>query len=365
MRTRRNLMIGGGGLLLAGAAATWLGLRDMGSMQDYTAAVTALRAALPARPKAADLIRFATLAANSHNTQAWTFHAEARSITLAPDRTRATPVVDPDDHHLFVSLGCAAENLSIAAASRGLPGRLQFYARGGGVVRFSYADGAAVDTDLSDVIALRQSTRGMYDGSTLTSAELDRLAMAARLPGVDLILMTDHGQMAKLADLIAAANTAQIADPAFMAELKHWMRFNPRDAINAGDGLFSATTGNPVMPDWLGQMMLDWAYTSKSENTSNAAKIASSAGLAVFVAAKQDAEHWVKVGRACQRFALQATAMGLKHAFLNQPVEVAALRPALASLIGLPGRRPDLVMRFGRGAAMPYAARRPVSAVMV
>lgn len=196
MRTRRNLMIGGGGLLLAGAAATWSGLRNMGSMQDYTAAVIALRAALPARPKAADLIRFATLAANSHNTQAWTFHAEARSITLAPDRTRTTPVLDPDAHHLFVSLGFAAENLSIAAASRGLPGRLQFYAGGGGDVRFSYAEGAAVDTDLSDAIALRQSTRGMYDGSTLTSAELDRLTLAARLPGVDLVLMTDPGQRA-------------------------------------------------------------------------------------------------------------------------------------------------------------------------
>ena len=86
---------------------------------------------------------------------------------------------------------------------------------------------------------------------------------------------------------------------------------------------------------------------------------------AVFVAAKADAEGWVHAGRACQRFALLATALGLKHAFLNQPVEVAALRSDLAALLVMPGRRPDLVMRFGRAAAMPFSARRPVDTVMV
>jgi hypothetical protein len=72
----------------------------------------------------------------------------------------------------------------------------------------------------------------------------------------------------------------------------------------------------------------------------------------------------VQAGRASQRFALAATALGLKHAFLNQPVEVPRLRPELAALVGMPGRRPDILMRFGYGAALPYSARRPVAAVL-
>ena len=84
----------------------------------------------------------------------------------------------------------------------------------------------------------------------------------------------------------------------------------------------------------------------------------------MFSGQREDREHWVQAGRACQRFALQATALGLKHAFINQPVEVLALRPELASLIGLTGRRPDIVMRFGCGPLLPYLPRRPVAAVM-
>ena len=91
----------------------------------------------------------------------------------------------------------------------------------------------------------------------------------------------------------------------------------------------------------------------------------SSSGVAVFVSQRDDRDHWVRAGRACQRFALQATALGLKHAFVNQPVEVASLRPELAALVGMPGRRPDIVMRFGYGPVLPFSARRPVQATLV
>jgi len=31
----------------------------------------------------------------------------------------------------------------------------------------------------------------------------------------------------------------------------------------------------------------------------------------------------------------------------------------------MPGRRPDIVMRFGRGLPLPFSARRPVEDVLV
>ncbi|MFM9887270.1 MAG: Tat pathway signal protein, partial [Burkholderiales bacterium] len=58
-----------------------------------------------------DLVRYATLAASSHNTQPWTFKIEPGRIAILPDLSRRCPAVDPDDHHLYASLGCAAENL--------------------------------------------------------------------------------------------------------------------------------------------------------------------------------------------------------------------------------------------------------------
>jgi nitroreductase len=76
----------------------------------------------PLRPDGGieELVRYATLAANSHNAQPWRFTIEEHRVSIAPDFSRRCPVVDPDDHHLFASLGCAAENLVHAAAAAGL-----------------------------------------------------------------------------------------------------------------------------------------------------------------------------------------------------------------------------------------------------
>jgi len=50
---------------------------------------------------------------------------------------------------------------------------------------------------------------------------------------------------------------------------------------------------------------------------------------------------------------------------VNQAVEVAALRPALASTIGEAGRRPDLVLRLGYGPSMPLSPRRGEADLLV
>ena len=217
---------------------------------------------------------------------------------------------------------------------------------------------------LFDTIPKRQSTRADYDGRAVSLADLKTLAAAAAVPGVDLILITDRPQMDRIRDLVVAGNGEQMADPAFILELKSWLRFSSRQALKSGDGLYSAASGNPSLPEWLGPRAFDLLVTAKSENDKYAGQLRSSAGIAVFVGAKENREHWALAGRACQRFALQATALGLKHAFINQPVEVAALRPELAALVGMPGRRPDIVMRFGYGPFLPYSVRRPVETVI-
>ncbi|WP_342586245.1 Acg family FMN-binding oxidoreductase [Methylobrevis pamukkalensis] len=358
------MLIGAGGALMlaGGAAAGWRSA--VGSMDDFDAYTGGLRAPMPADPDIADILRYATLAASGHNTQPWRFRVAERSVDILPDLSRATPVVDPDNHHLFVSLGCAAENLLIAATATGRAGQLETDA-GGERIRYSFSRTEPHPHPLLAAIPRRQSTRADYDGRPVPAADIAALRQSTETPGVRLVLVTDRPRINQVRDLIVAGNDAQMADAAFMAELKRWLRFSPRGAMASGDGLFSAASGNPVMPEFLGGPAFDAFFTASAENDKCARQIDSSAGLAIFLAEREDPAHWIAVGRACQRFALAATAAGLKHAFVNQPVEVARLRPELAALIGESGTRPDIILRFGYGPAMPFSPRRPVNAVLV
>ncbi len=313
-----------------------------------------------------ELVRCATLAPSSHNTQCWKFALDpnGRLISVLPDLARRCPAVDPDDHHVFVSLGCATENLIQAALAHGLQGEAQFDAAGS-AVRVMLKPTRAVTTPLFTAIPLRQCTRGNYDGKALSSEELALLQRAGSSDTVRLLLLTERPAMEQTLEYVIQGNTAQLADAAFVRELKDWIRFNGSDAVRMRDGLYSVSSGNPNIPSWIGDVAFRWLLTAKGENDKYARQVRSSAGIAVFVGLAADKAHWVEVGRCYERFALQATALGIRNAFLNQPVEVAALRPPFAAALGLSGQRPDLVVRFGRGPVLPRSLRRPVEAVLV
>ena len=347
MMTRRKALLAGAGAVVAGGA----GYLAMSGGPSYDDAVTSTwQRREPGTDAGLDyLVHYATLAANSHNTQPWLFRQAAGRVTIEPDLRRATPVVDPDHHHLFASLGCAAENLMLAANAAGKGASLAF--DGDGRVEIDLAGNAASDP-LFGAILDRQCTRNEYDGQPVSTADLDALMKAARVDGCELIVIPDKSRMEQALELIIAANTAQVEDAAFTAEMKSWLRFSSARAIATGDGLYAACSGNPTMPQWLGNIVFGFVFTPGSENDRYARQIRSSSGLAVFVTDKDDKQHWVQAGRSYQRFALMATSLGIRNAFLNQPVEVAAMRPEFAKLLGLEGKRPDLIVRFGRGPAI-------------
>ncbi|MFQ4138041.1 hypothetical protein PGN35_017155 [Nodosilinea sp. PGN35] len=102
-----------------------------------------------------DLVRYGTLAASSHNTQCWRFRVNDQGITILPDRSRRCPVVDPDDHHLYVSLGCAAENILQAAKAHGLAGQVQFDSTGEGAIHLTFTPCTPENTPLVEAIPVQ------------------------------------------------------------------------------------------------------------------------------------------------------------------------------------------------------------------
>ena len=311
-----------------------------------------------------ELVRYATLAASSHNTQPWKFRLEPGRISIVPDFTRRCPAVDPDDHHLYASLGCATENLLLAAHAAGWQGRVSYDAVESGVT-VHLTETPPYCSTLFDAIPWRQCNRGEYDGSALLADEIRLLKEAGKGEGVSLLLLTDWEQKANVAEFVARGNTAQFADRAWSNELTTWIRFSAAEAVRTGDGLYGPVMGSPSVPRWLGQAFMRVAFSARQQNEKDRKNIRSSAAVVVIVSDLDDKAHWIEAGRCYQRMALQATALGLCTAFINQPVEVAELRPQFAAFLGVGPRRPDLVVRIGRGLEMPMSLRRPVAEVLM
>lgn len=321
---------------------------------------------LPFDPR--ELVRMATLAASSHNTQPWKFRIGADAITILPDFSRRCPAADPDDAHLFRSLGCAAENLVHAATSQGLTPLVRFDQRARSVVVTLKADPAIRVSELYQAIPVRQCTRTLYAGIPASAGEVLQLQRSAVGNAARIEIFTSDRDKDNIIDYIRQGNTAQLQDRAFVRELVQWIRFNDDEALRLRDGLCGRVMGTRAAPRWLAARLLPLALRMGARKTSasDAAKISSSAGVAVFVGRGHDEASWIQVGRAFERFSLRAALMGIRVALLNPPVEVPRVRQQFESWLGLHGSESaQLVVRFGFAPLAPYSLRRPVDDVIV
>jgi hypothetical protein len=167
---------------------------------------------------------------------------DARGFTMLSDLMRRCPAVDPFGRDVLVCLGCAAENPAQAALAHGQHASVRFDAAGD-VVRVAFSSSPSRASPLFQAIPARQCTRGHYDGPPLSSPELALLELAGKPAHVGLLLRTERTAVQGGLSCVIQGNTALMADPAFVGELRSWLRFNGSDAVRNGQGLSSASSG--------------------------------------------------------------------------------------------------------------------------
>jgi hypothetical protein len=310
-----------------------------------------------------EMVRYATLAANGHNTQPWKFAIRQDAVEIRPDDSRRLPVVDPENRELWISLGCALENLLLAARATGYAPTVA-YPDADDVIRVQLALATPQAGSLFDAIPLRQTTRSVYDGRTVPSADLDTVQSLPLEPGVSLRFLTTPADMETALEYVSAGNLQQYADRAFVDELIAWLRFNKKEALATLNGLYSRCSGNPTVPRWLGRMFV--AGTKPEQQAgADAEKLRSSAGAVIISSDTDDKAAWVRAGQVYERLTLQMTALDIKSALLNQPIEVAELRGQFQNALNLGAYLPQLLVRFGYADALPKSLRRPVEQVLL
>jgi hypothetical protein len=347
--------MGAAGIAAVGGYAMW----EFPPGLDYDGRAAALRDVagldFTGAARTESLIRCAALAANAHNSQPWKFAVWEDGLDILPDLSRALPVVDPSDRALWISLGCALENLRIAALAAGWHPDIE-YPGPDRRIRVRLTADEPQPSERFEAIPLRQNNRSEYDGSPPDPQASARLAAVEPEPGVSVRWITDRSGMDLAAEYLREGNLRQYADRAFREELIRWIRFSRKEALASGDGLYVGCTGNPDVPRWLGARFVAGTDPRRQAEADDR-KLRSSSGAAVIASEADEPGAWVRTGQTYERIALTLTGLGLACAFLNQPIEVADLRVQFRSALGA-GGFPQLLLRFGRAERMPFSLRR-------
>jgi len=202
----------------------------------------------PERLRLESLVDYALLAPSSHNTQPWSFAVCGNEIRVFVDRERWLRVADPDQRELYLSAGCALENLLVAAAHHRYKATVSYVCEDrvdglAAVARFE-PDGRDEDrrVPLFDALRKRQTNRRPYHRRPLARDVVTRLYAAVHDEGVQLWLFTDAETSGRVEQLLELAERTQYSDPAYRRELA--------ESIGSGvfgHGWFEARAGRLVV----------------------------------------------------------------------------------------------------------------------
>jgi hypothetical protein len=304
-----------------------------------------------ARDKLAFLVRYARLAPSDHDTQPWRFVVADTHVDIVADLSRAMRLVDPHYREVTLSCAAAAETLLAAVRAYGYDGVItpspEPHARTV-IARFELGQTARrtlLDRDALAAIARRRTVTRRYTQAPVPAALQTLMQENARAYGIDLHLVSDVLTKDKIARLVVEADQIQFDDPAIRAE------FASVGAIGAGFSRMGAAL-----------FRLFELGGSMERHASMHAPL-----FGVFTTKRDNHEDWVATGRATAAVLHGVTMHGLVSAFLNQPIEVEAIRKQLASLLGS-SETPQLLGRFGyvkEDLVLHRTEQRPLNDVLI
>jgi nitroreductase len=330
------------------------------------------------------LVRAAILAASPHNTQPWLFKVTDSWIELYIDTQRNVGALDPYLREQHIGMGCALENLMLAAAANGYAGTVTLLPGPLGpipaeprpklVARVDLATGNREASELYDAIPRRHTNRSAYlPQKPIPPQFVDTLSRLASDEGdVKIFLFTADAARKKIVAISSASNAELYSDPEVERGSERWIRTKWSVVQNFRDGLTIDAFGLPpiatavvkVMPMW----MLRWAVARGAKNGYSDLMLSAPLIGIIAVHDRYDQEQCLRAGRLWQRVHLLATARGLAGRPCNEAVEMidherALGRPArravlLGEVMGAATWEPTFVFYMGYPTRPPRASPR-------
>ena len=276
------------------------------------------------------LVHAAVLAANPHNSQPWLFKVGEGFIDVFADTKRNIGTIDPYLREMYMGVGCAVENLRIAALHDGFAPLVKWMPEPGNVThaaRVELAKATPVPSVLYDAIPNRHTNRAAYDiARALTADQLAGLVgNDADTEGAKVIWFISTEDRKRVGDQIVAATEAIIADKEQSGDSAKWFRWNWDDVQSLRDGLSLDAQQLPPFINFVAKV-LPAMSTEQSDagwlKSTREVQVPTAAAFGLIVAADAaDPASRLRGGQLWQRLHLRATAMGIAAHPLNQMPE--------------------------------------------
>jgi len=306
------------------------------------------------------LVRFAVLAPSSHNSQPWRFEVRGDQITIYPDMRRALPQSDKNNRQLFISLGCALENLLIAADYYGFATQVVYQDNGVMVsLQRIRQEPSQEKNHLIFSIPKRHTNRNPYD-DRMPDEQFIRWIKSLANDDMRIDCITDQNIKNKIADSIIAAGIAAMDDRGFRGELSQYVKSN---ITKASVGMPGFGFGMPLPVSLIAAFMLKRFNMSKLSRKQDEKLLKEHTPVMVVISTKgDDAKTWMQAGKRYEHIALAAEHKGMNTAPMAAAIQIGDFYRELQKILDI--TRPQVFFRLGYAELLtPHSPRFTAEAV--
>lgn len=291
------------------------------------------------------LIRYALLAASTHNTQPWQFAIDQNSIVVSEDDSRRLRVFDPDNRSLHISLGCAVANIIAAASYFGLKASIESIHGDPTQIRIEIAEASHHRENLARLLPMipkRHTNRLKRLPKPLDPKVLNEIKDLVREQNQQIHAANQDQEKESLADLSEEATKYVFERSAYREEISKWIRIN---TTNKMDGMPAYVKGVGTIPSFVAKYIIRYLGVGPSHHRKSREVILSSPTLLVLGTREDSKEAWVRFGVTMQLIHLLCTLHDVKVAYFAGATELEHIRTKLSDFVGIP--KPQMILSLG------------------
>ncbi len=324
------------------------------------------------------IVMCGTLAPSPHNTQPWKFQLQGDRIRVYADLRRHLGSADVAWRMMLMAIGCALENMSVAAQRLGYVATVdevdadRQFAGSGYCATLKLARASVVTHPWFDALFARQTTRTAYDISKPVSADLTTaLDKQANLPGIHLTWFSTPAATAKVLDLTKESVRSFLTEGSRHIDGMKWFRIKQQEWESKGDGIAVYNNDAPFyVKQWVERfatkedILGNEFKQGEIDSVDNIAPATTHWGLVYADGASPNAR--VQAGRMAERVYLEATAQGYAVQPLCYPTEMSETADKLKISANLAAStEPLFLFRVGKSNFTSKSVRRKLSEVIV
>ncbi|MEK6878500.1 MAG: hypothetical protein AABY22_02775 [Nanoarchaeota archaeon] len=257
------------------------------------------------------VLQYAILAPSTHNTQPWLFKITGNKCEVYYDPKLQLPEADPKARDLYISIGCAIENLILAAKFFNIFGDIKYSSTENEfhIATITFKENSNHFNNkyasIVETILKRINARGVFFPKPIPHDFLDKITEKVSeyiVDGIKINWIREEEKIKSLASLTAEGLKIAYKKNSFRKEMSMWMN---NSLTKKKEGIPGYALKMPVLLSFILPKLVKFFNIGNFLAKKNYQSLSSAPLIVVITSKSEDSKTWLQIGRLVERLMLE------------------------------------------------------------